>query len=148
MSAIEKIFAREIIDSRGHPWRLMLKTTLQSHTSGASTGTFEAHELRDDDKNRFFSKGVSKAVDLINTEINETITGMDVTKQKQIDETLIMLDGTPNKSRLGANSILAVSLGCAKAAAHFLKLPLFNYIGYSLSLPTPLMNIITGLSCQ
>ena len=136
MSAIEKIFAREIIDSRGTPTveveiYVENNSSIASVPSGASTGTFEAHELRDDDKNRFFSKGVSKAVDLINTEINETITGMDVTKQKQIDETLIMLDGTPNKSRLGANSTLAVSLGCAKAAAHFLKLPLFNYIGVS-----------------
>ena len=92
-----------------------------------------------------FSKGVSKAVNFINTEINETIQGMDVTKQKKIDETLIKLDGTLNKSRLGANSILAVSLCCAKAAAKFLKLPLFSYIGgISLSLPTPLMNIING----
>ena len=96
--------------------------SIASVPSGASTGSFEAHELRDNDKNRFFSKGVSKAVNLINTEINETILGMDVTKQKKIDETLISLDGTLNKSRLGANSILAVSLGCAKAAAKIFKI--------------------------
>ena len=150
MSAIEKIFAREIIDSRGMPTvevEVYVENTcsIASVPSGASTGTFEAHELRDNDKKRFFSKGVSKAVNLINTEINETILGMNVTKQKQIDETLIKLDGTLNKSRLGANSILAVSLGCAKAAANFLKIPLFSYIGgISLSLPTPLMNIVNG----
>ena len=150
MSAIKKIFAREIIDSRGTPTvevevHAKNEISIASVPSGASTGSFEAHELRDNDKNRFFSKGVSKAVNLINTEINETILGMDVTKQKKIDETLISLDGTPNKSRLGANSILAVSLGCAKAAAKILNLPLFSYIGgISLSLPTPLMNIVNG----
>ena len=131
MSAIKKIFAREIIDSRGTPTvevevHAKNEISIASVPSGASTGSFEAHDLRDNDKNRFFSKGVSKAVNLINTEINETILGMDVTKQKKIDETLISLDGTPNKSRLGANSILAVSLGCAKAAAKILKLPLFK----------------------
>ena len=103
MSAIEKIFAREIIDSRGTPTvevEVYVENTcsIASVPSGASTGTFEAHELRDNDKKRFFSKGVSKAVNLINTEINETILGMNVTKQKQIDETLIKLDGTLNKS--------------------------------------------------
>ena len=150
MSAIKKIYAREIIDSRGTP-TVEVEVFVENDSSrasvpsGASTGTFEAHELRDNDKKRFFSKGVSKAVNFINTEINETIQGMDVTKQKKIDETLIKLDGTLNKSRLGANSILAVSLCCAKAAAKFLKLPLFSYIGgISLSLPTPLMNIING----
>ena len=150
MSAIKKIYAREIIDSRGTP-TVEVEVFVENHSSrasvpsGASTGTFEAHELRDNNKKRFFSKGVSKAVNFINTEINETIQGMDVTKQKKIDETLIKLDGTLNKSRLGANSILAVSLCCAKAAAKFLKLPLFSYIGgISLSLPTPLMNIING----
>ena len=150
MSSIEKIFAREIIDSRGTP-TIEVEVCLEgicsraSVPSGASTGSFEAHELRDNDKKRFFMKGVTKAVNFINSEINETIQGFDVTKQKKIDRTLIELDGTSNKSRLGANSILAVSLACSKAAAKFLKIPLFNYIGgISLSLPTPLMNIVNG----
>ena len=150
MSSIEKIFAREIIDSRGTP-TVEVEVHLEdicstaSVPSGASTGSFEAHELRDNDKKRFFLKGVSKAVNFINTEIKETIQGFDVTKQTKIDRTLIELDGTSNKSRLGANSILAVSLACAKAAAKFLKIPLFNYMGgISLSLPTPLMNIVNG----
>ena len=120
MSSIEKIFAREIIDSRGTP-TIEVEVCLEgicsraSVPSGASTGSFEAHELRDNDKKRFFMKGVTKAVNFINSEINETIQGFDVTKQKKIDRTLIELDGTSNKSRLGANSILAVSLACSKA---------------------------------
>ena len=150
MSAIKNIFAREIVDSRGTPTvevEVFLEkfSSLASVPSGASTGTYEAHELRDEDKNRFFGKGVTKAVDLINSEINETIQGMKITDQSLIDTTLINLDGTHNKSRLGANSILAVSLACAKAAANFLNLPLFSYIGgISTSLPTPLMNIVNG----
>ena len=150
MSAIRNIFAREIVDSRGTPTvevevSLEKLSSLASVPSGASTGTYEAHELRDEDKNRFFGKGVTKAVDLINSEINETIQGMKITDQSLIDKTLINLDGTHNKSRLGANSILAVSLACAKAAAKFLNLPLFSYIGgISSSLPTPLMNIVNG----
>ena len=150
MSAIRNIFAREIVDSRGTPTvevevSLEKLSSLASVPSGASTGTYEAHELRDEDKNRFFGKGVTKAVDLINSEINETIQGMKITDQSLIDKTLVNLDGTHNKSRLGANSILAVSLACAKTAAKFLNLPLFSYIGgISTSLPTPLMNIING----
>ncbi|PDH55600.1 MAG: phosphopyruvate hydratase [alpha proteobacterium MED-G10] len=150
MSAIRNIFAREIVDSRGTPTvevevSLEKLSSLASVPSGASTGTYEAYELRDEDKNRFFGKGVTKAVDLINSEINETIQGMKITDQSLIDKTLVNLDGTHNKSRLGANSILAVSLACAKAAAKFLNLPLFSYIGgISTSLPTPLMNIING----
>ena len=150
MSAIRNIFAREIVDSRGTPTvevevSLEKLSSLASVPSGASTGTYEAHELRDEDKNRFFGKGVTKAVDFINSEINETIQGMKITDQSLIDKTLINLDGTHNKSRLGANSILAVSLACAKAAAKFLNLPLFSYIGgISTSLPTPLMNIVNG----
>ena len=150
MSAIRNIFAREIVDSRGTPTvevevSLEKLSSLASVPSGASTGTYEAYELRDEDKNRFFGKGVTKAVDLINSEINETIQGMKITDQSLIDKTLINLDGTHNKSRLGANSILAVSLACAKTAAKFLNLPLFSYIGgISTSLPTPLMNIING----
>ena len=150
MSAIRNIFAREIVDSRGTPTvevevSLEKLSSLASVPSGASTGTYEAYELRDEDKNRFFGKGVTKAVDLINSEINETIQGMKITDQSLIDKTLVNLDGTHNKSRLGANSILAVSLACAKTAAKFLNLPLFSYIGgISTSLPTPLMNIIIG----
>ena len=150
MSAIKNIFAREILDSRGTPTVEVEVfvgkfSSLASVPSGASTGTFEAHELRDKDKNRFFGKGVTKAVDIINSEINETIQGMKITDQSLIDKTLINLDGTHNKSRLGANSTLAVSLACAKAAAEFLNLPLFSYIGgISTSLPTPLMNIVNG----
>ena len=150
MSAIKNIFAREILDSRGTPTVEVEVfvgkfSSLASVPSGASTGTFEAHELRDKDKNRFFGKCVTKAVDIINSEINETIQGMKITDQSLIDKTLINLDNTKNKSRLGANSILAVSLACAKAAADFLHLPLFSYIGgISTSLPTPLMNIVNG----
>ena len=118
---------------------------MSSVPSGASTGSFEAHELRDGDKKRFFSKGVKKAVKLINTEIQETILGFDVTKQKEIDSNLIELDGSNNKKRLGANSILAVSLACAKASSNFLNIPLYKYIGgINNSLPTPMMNIVNG----
>ena len=151
MSKIKSIFAREIIDSRGFPTvEVEIKLSsgdlgMASVPSGASTGSFEAHELRDDDKKRFFSKGVKKAVNLINTEIQQTILGFDVTKQKEIDNNLIELDGSDNKKRLGANSILAVSLACAKASSNFLKIPLYKYIGgIHNSLPTPLMNIVNG----
>ena len=151
MSKIESIFAREIIDSRGFPTvevEIKLSTGasgMSSVPSGASTGSFEAHELRDGDKKRFFSKGVKKAVKLINTEIQETILGFDVTKQKEIDSNLIELDGSNNKKRLGANSILAVSLACAKASSNFLNIPLYKYIGgINNSLPTPMMNIVNG----
>ena len=151
MSKIESIFAREIIDSRGFPTvEVEIKLSsgasgMSSVPSGASTGSFEAHELRDGDKKRFFSKGVKKAVKLINTEINETILGFDVTKQKEIDSNLIELDGSNNKKRLGANSILAVSLACAKASSNFLNIPLYKYIGgINNSLPTPMMNIVNG----
>ena len=151
MSKIESIFAREIIDSRGFPTvEVEIKLSsgasgISSVPSGASTGSFEAHELRDGDKKRFFSKGVKKAVKLINTEIQETILGFDVTKQKEIDSNLIELDGSNNKKRLGANSILAVSLACAKASSNFLNIPLYKYIGgINNSLPTPMMNIVNG----
>jgi len=151
MSKIQSIFAREIIDSRGFPTvEVEIKLSsgasgMSSVPSGASTGSFEAHELRDGDKKRFFSKGVKKAVKLINTEINETILGFDVTKQKEIDSNLIELDGSNNKKRLGANSILAVSLACAKASSNFLNIPLYKYIGgINNSLPTPMMNIVNG----
>ena len=135
MSKIKSLFAREIIDSRGVPTvEVEIELTsnhrsIASVPSGASTGTFEAYELRDGDKNRFFSKGVKNAINLINSEVKETILGLDVMNQKEIDTIFIELDGTKNKKRLGANSILAVSLACAKAASTFLNTPLYKYIG-------------------
>ncbi len=151
MSKIKSLFAREIIDSRGVPTvEVEIELTsnhrsIASVPSGASTGTFEAYELRDGDKNRFFSKGVKNAINLINSEVKETILGLDVMNQKEIDTILIELDGTKNKKRLGANSILAVSLACAKAASTFLNTPLYKYIGgIQNTIPTPMMNIING----
>ena len=151
MSIITNVFGREIIDSRGVP-TVEVEITLNnsiveiaSVPSGASTGSFEAHELRDKDKKRFFSKGVLSSVNLINTEIRETIKGIDVREQKTIDNMLIELDGTANKSRLGANSILAVSIAVARAAAKYHNVPLYSYIGgINNSLPTPMMNIVNG----
>ena len=151
MSIITNVFGREIIDSRGVPTvevEITLNNSiieLASVPSGASTGSFEAHELRDKDKKRFFSKGVLSSVNFINTEIRETIKGIDVREQKTIDNMLIELDGTINKSRLGANSILAVSIATARAAAKFNNVSLFSYIGgINNSLPTPMMNIVNG----
>ena len=151
MSIITNVFGREIIDSRGVPTvevEITLNNSiveLASVPSGASTGSFEAHELRDKDKKRFFSKGVLNSVNFINAEIRETIKGIDVREQKTIDNMLIELDGTTNKSRLGANSILAVSIATARAAAKFHNVPLFSYIGgINNSLPTPMMNIVNG----
>ena len=151
MSKIKSLFAREIIDSRGVPTvEVEIELTsnhrsIASVPSGASTGTFEAYELRDGDKNRFFSKGVQNAISLLNSEIKETILGLDVMHQTEIDNILIELDGTKNKKRLGANSILAVSLACAKAASTFLNRPLYKYIGgIQNTIPTPMMNIING----
>ncbi|MBF91926.1 MAG: phosphopyruvate hydratase [Rickettsiales bacterium] len=151
MPKIKNIFAREIIDSRGVPTvecDLLLNSEIfvsASVPSGASTGSFESHELRDNDKSRFFSKGVTKAVDAINGEIKQTILGYDASDQKNIDHTLIELDGTKNKSRLGANAILAVSLACARASSKFFNIPLYRYLGgVSNILPTPMMNIING----
>jgi enolase len=114
--------------------------------SGASTGIFEACELRDGDKGRYLGKGVSKAVENVNTEIADAIIGFNALEQVEIDRTLIALDGTPNKSRLGANAILGVSLACAKAASEALGLPLYNYIGGvgAKTLPVPMMNILNG----
>ncbi len=151
MSIITNVFGREIIDSRGVPTvevEITLNNSiieLASVPSGASTGSFEAHELRDKDKKRFFSKGVLSSVNLINTEIRETIKGIDVREQITIDNMLIELDGTANKSRLGANSILAVSIAVARAAAKYHNVPLYSYIGgINNSLPTPMMNIVNG----
>ncbi len=151
MAQIISIKAREIIDSRGIP-TIEVDTHVTggfkgraSVPSGASTGSFEAHELRDNDKKRFFGKGVKKATDLINTEIRQTILGFNSTNQKLIDKTLIDLDGTINKSRLGANAILGTSLSVARAAALSCGLPLYKYLGgIDNILPTPMMNIING----
>ena len=151
MTQIISIKAREIIDSRGMP-TIEVDTQLSggfkgraSVPSGASTGSFEAHELRDNDNKRFFGKGVKNAVDLVNTEIRQTIMGFNSTNQQIIDKTLIDLDGTKNKSRLGANAILGTSLSVARAAAAACGLPLYKYLGgIDNVLPTPMMNIING----
>ena len=152
MSAIIDITAREILDSRGNP-TVEVDVYLESGVmgraavpSGASTGAHEAVEKRDGDKKRYGGKGVLKAVDIVNTEIFETIAGFEATEQTLIDEVLIDLDGTENKSRLGANAMLGVSLAVAKAAAEELSLPLYRYVGGTFAhlLPTPMMNIING----
>ncbi len=149
------VIGREILDSRGNPTVEVEVVVDDGSTtyvgraavpSGASTGIFEACELRDGDKSRYLGKGVSKAVDAVNTEIAETITGLNVLDQVELDQTMIALDGTPNKSRLGANAILGVSLACAKAAAEALGVSLYNYIGgvNAKTLPVPMMNILNG----
>lgn len=151
-TAIETIIAREILDSRGRP-TIEAEVHLVSGIvgvaqvpSGASTGTFEAHELRDDDKSRYGGKGVLKAVQNVNEAIAPKLAGMDVINQELLDRTAIALDGSPNKSNLGANAILAVSLASAKAGAEYLDLPLYRYLGGPLAnlLPVPLMNVING----
>ncbi len=152
MSAIVDIFAREILDSRGNPTveaEILLESGVQGRAavpSGASVGTKEAVELRDNDAQRYFGKGVLKAVENVNSEISEAIMGLDVTEQHFIDQTLIDLDGSDNKSKLGANAILAVSLAVAKAAAAESDLPLYRYLGGSgpMSMPVPMMNVING----
>ena len=150
MFTIEHIHAREILDSRGNPTVEVDVLTESgfgraSVPSGASTGTNEALELRDKEK-RYLGKGVLKAVNNVNTEINEELTGMDVRDQREIDETMIELDGTPNKSRLGANAILGVSLAVAHAASDSLGLSLYRYLGgtNAFNLPVPTMNVING----
>ncbi len=152
MSAIVDVIAREILDSRGNPTveaDVLLESGVLGRAavpSGASVGTREAMELRDGDTQRYFGKGVLKAVENINTEIAEAIMGLDSMEQGFIDRTLIDLDGTANKSRLGANAILAVSLAVAKAAAEESGLPLYRYLGGAgpMSMPVPMMNIING----
>ncbi len=152
MSAIVDIFAREILDSRGNPTveaEILLESGIQGRAavpSGASVGTKEAVELRDNDSQRYFGKGVLKAVENVNSEISEALMGLDVIEQHFIDQTLIDLDGSDNKSRLGANAILAVSLAVAKAAAEESSLPLYRYLGGSgpMSMPVPMMNVING----
>lgn len=152
MSAIVNVTAREIIDSRGNP-TIEADVLLESGAfgrasvpSGASVGTREAVELRDEDAQRYYGKGVLKAVESVNTEIYETLVGLDATRQCFIDNTLIELDGTESKSRLGANAILAVSLAVAKAAAAEANLPLYRYLGGMNAkwLPVPMMNLING----
>jgi enolase len=152
MSAIVDVIAREILDSRGNP-TIEADVVLESGVSGraavpsgASTGSKEAIELRDGDKARYFGKGVMKAVDHVNTEICEAVLGLDATEQGLIYRTLIDLDGTENKSRLGANALLAVSCAVAKAAADECSLPLYRYLGGAgeMQLPVPLMNVING----
>ncbi|SFN67817.1 phosphopyruvate hydratase [Nitrosospira briensis] len=152
MSAIVDVIAREIIDSRGNPTveaDVLLESGVLGRAavpSGASLGTREAVELRDGDAQRYFGKGVLKAVENVNTEISEAVMGLDAMDQNFIDRTLIDLDGSSNKSRLGANAILAVSLAVAKAAAEESGLPLYRYLGGAgpLSLPVPMMNVING----
>ncbi|ABI60689.1 MULTISPECIES: phosphopyruvate hydratase [Nitrosomonas] len=152
MSAIVDVIAREIIDSRGNPTieaDVLLESGVlgrASVPSGASVGTREAVELRDGDTQRYYGKGVLKAVENVNGEISEEIMGLDATEQCFIDKTLIELDGSENKSRLGANAILAVSLAVAKAAAEESSLPLYRYLGGTNSkwLPVPMMNLING----
>ena len=151
-SSIASVYGREILDSRGNP-TVEVEVTLESGQSaraavpsGASTGSREALEMRDGDKKRFGGKGVTKAVENVNTEIADALLGLDVLHQVQIDNTLIDLDGTDNKSRLGANAMLGVSMACARVAAQYVGLPLYNYLGgvNAKVLPAPMMNIING----
>ncbi|QLA15949.1 phosphopyruvate hydratase [Desulfolutivibrio sulfoxidireducens] len=152
MSTIAAVWAREILDSRGNP-TVEVEVTLESGASGraavpsgASTGTREALELRDGDEGRYGGKGVSKAVENVQGELAETVVGMDATQQVAIDNLMIETDGTENKSRLGANAILGVSLAVARAASSFVGLPLYQYLGgiNAKVLPVPQMNIING----
>ncbi|HZP77088.1 MAG TPA: phosphopyruvate hydratase [Pseudolabrys sp.] len=152
MTAITDIIGREILDSRGNP-TIEVDVILEDGAmgraavpSGASTGAHEAVELRDGDKKRYLGKGVRKAIDAVNGEIFDAIGGMDAEAQVKIDETLIALDGTPNKARLGANAILGVSLAAAKAAANAHGAPLYRYVGGTSArlLPVPMMNIVNG----
>ncbi len=151
-TVIESVVAQEILDSRGNP-TVEVEIILADGSwgraavpSGASTGIHEALELRDGDKKRYNGKGTLKAVENVNTEIAENLIDWDATDQKAIDQMMIDLDGTPNKSRLGANAILGVSLAVAKAAANSLELPLYRYLGgvYAHVLPVPMMNILNG----
>jgi enolase len=152
MTFITEVKAREILDSRGNP-TIEVDVELESGAvgraavpSGASTGEHEAVELRDGDKKRYLGKGVLKAVSNVNDIIADAILDMDAMNQIEIDNTLIKLDGTPNKGNLGANAILGVSLACAKAVANTFDMPLYRYIGgvNACELPVPMMNIING----
>lgn len=152
MSMIEDVNAREILDSRGNP-TVEVEIYLEDGTigraavpSGASTGAYEAVELRDNDKNRFLGKGVLEAVTNVHTIIAPEIIGLSVFDQAQIDRLMLELDGTPNKAKLGANAILGVSLACARAAANCLEIPFYRYLGgvNAKELPVPMMNILNG----
>src|SRR3990172_7677469 len=151
-TTIESIFAQEILDSRGNP-TVEVEVVLGDGSwgraavpSGASTGSHEALEMRDGDKSRYSGKGVLKAVENVNKEIADALIGWDAVEQKALDMALLQLDGTPNKSKLGANAILGVSLAVAKAAANALGLPLYRYLGgvSARTLPVPMMNILNG----
>src|SRR5665811_1633288 len=152
MSAIVDVIAREILDSRGNPTveaDVLLESGVMGRAavpSGASTGEREAIELRDGDKHRYLGKGVLKAVEYVNTEIAEAIIGLEAMEQAFIDQTMIELDGTENKARLGANAILAVSMAVARAAAEESGLPLYRYLGGAgrMEMPVPVMNIVNG----
>jgi enolase len=152
MTAIADIHAREILDSRGNP-TVEVEATLESGTlgraavpSGASTGAHEAVEKRDGDPKRYGGRGVRQAVEAVNGEIFDALSGFDAADQLAIDRTLVALDGTPNKGRLGANAVLGVSLACAKASALELETPLYRYVGgvFARTLPAPMMNIVNG----
>jgi enolase len=153
MSAIVDVIGREVMDSRGNPTvecDVLLESGVMGRAavpSGASTGSREAIELRDGDTNRFLGKGVLKAVEHINTEIAEAILGLDAMEQAYIDKTLIELDGTDNKARLGANAVLAVSMAVARAAADDAGQPLYRYFGgaHAHLMPVPMMNVINGV---
>ncbi len=156
-SKIKKIFAREVLDSRADP-TLEVRVILEDNTSaisqvpaGASKGKYEAWELRDKDLNRYKGKGVLKACENVNAKINSALAGLEITDQKKIDETLIKLDGTKNKSNLGANAMIGVSLACARAASLSEGMPLYKYIrkifnpGNEIyNLPTPMFNVINS----
>ena len=151
MPVISKILARQILDSRGNPTVEVDVYTESSFgraavPSGASTGVHEAMELRDGDPSVYLGKGVLKAVENVNTVINDALEGMLVTEQEEIDQVLLALDGTPNKSNLGANALLGVSMACAKAGAEYSGLPLYRYIGGTMAntLPVPMMNVLNG----
>ncbi len=152
MSSIVDVVAREILDSRGNPTveaDVLLESGVMGRAavpSGASTGAREAVELRDGDKGRYGGKGVLKAVEFVNTEISEAIVGLDASEQAFVDKTLIDLDGTENKSRLGANAMLAVSMAVAKGAAEESGLPLYRYLGGAggMRMPVPMMNVVNG----
>ena len=149
---ITNVVARQILDSRGNP-TVEVEVVLEDGVvgraavpSGASTGAFEAVELRDGDKSKYLGKSVEKAVENVNTIIKDAVVGMNALNQIEIDETMIKLDGTPNKGKLGANAILGVSLAVAKAASEYVGLPLYNYVGgvNANTLPMPMMNILNG----
>ena len=152
MPEIRKIYAREVLDSRGNPTvEVEVRTSSGAFgraivPSGASTGIYEALELRDGSEKRYCGKGVLRAVNNVNTIIQRELLGQSVLDQVNIDETMIHLDGTNNKSNLGANAILGVSMACAKAAAHYLHMPLYRYLGgfNAVMLPMPMMNILNG----